>query len=138
MTEERAGAAPRASLRSTIARLADSAIVLARTRAELATVELAEERLRWTRSVLLLAGGVLLLSFAMLGVAAGVVVYFWDTHRLAAISGVTLAFAFVGAILLWRNSLLWRNAPQPFAQTLAELDKDRASFRRASETEARE
>jgi uncharacterized membrane protein YqjE len=135
MAEERAGDAPRASLRSTIARLADSAIALARTRAELATVELAEERLRWTRSALLLAGAVLLLSFAVLGIAAGVVVYFWDTHRLAAISGVTLAFALIGAILLWRNSLLWRNAPQPFAQTLAEFDKDRALFRRTSETD---
>ena len=129
MSDERAGAAPRATLRSAVARFADSALALARTRAELASVELAEERVRWTRSAMLIAGAVAMFSFAVFGVAAWIVVYFWDTHRLAAIAGVALAFAVVGALMLWRNASMWRNAPAPFSQTLAEFEKDRAWLR---------
>jgi uncharacterized membrane protein YqjE len=128
MSDERAGPAPRAGLRETVAQLADSALALARTRAALAAAELEEERVRFTRAVTLLAGAALMFSFAALGVGAFVVVYFWDTHRLAATAGVTLAFAIVGGWLVWRNAALWRDAPRPFAQTLAEFDKDRAMF----------
>ena len=75
---------------------------------------------------MMIAGAVFMLSFALLGVATWVVVYFWDTHRLEAIAGVTLIFALVGALLLWRNAALERQSPKPFSATLAELSKDRS------------
>ena len=128
MVDERAGAPPRASFRGAASRLADSALLLARTRAELAAVELEEERDRLKRSGMLLAGAVFMLSFAVLGLAAWVVAYFWDTHRLEAIAIVTLVFAGAGGVLIWRNAVAERAAPTPFAATLAELDKDRAWF----------
>lgn len=123
MSEERAG------LRDIVARLGDSALALVRARAALAAVEFEEERTRLTRSATFVAGAVLMFSFAALGIGAYVVVYFWDTHRLAAIAGVTLAFAIAGAWLLWRNAGLWRGTPRPFAQTIAEFDKDRAMLK---------
>ena len=133
MSEDDAGAAPRGSLRSAIARFADSAIALVRTRAELASVELAEERTRLTTSAMLVIGAAWMLSFAVLGVAAWIVVYFWDTYRLAAIAAVTAVFALAGGAMIWRSVALWRNAPAPFSQTLAEFDKDRAWFRDRSD-----
>ena len=129
MSDERAGGAPRPSLRGAVARFADSAIALARTRAEIAAVEFAEERVRLTRSAMLIGGAVAMLAFAIFGVAAWIVVYFWDTHRLTAIAGVTLAFIVAGGVMLWRNSAIWRGAPPPFSQTLAEFEKDRAWLR---------
>ncbi|HSC97874.1 MAG TPA: phage holin family protein, partial [Casimicrobiaceae bacterium] len=104
----------------------NSALALLHTRVELAVVELAEERERLTRSAMLIAGAVFMLSFALLGVAAWIVVYFWDTHRLEAIAGVTIVFALAGGFLVWRNAVLSRESPVPFSATLAELSKDRA------------
>jgi uncharacterized membrane protein YqjE len=75
---------------------------------------------------MMIAGAVFMLSFAVLGVATWVVVYFWDTHRLEAIAGITLIFALAGGFLLWRNAALERQSPKPFSATLAELSKDRS------------
>ncbi|HEY3180315.1 MAG TPA: phage holin family protein [Casimicrobiaceae bacterium] len=112
--------------RSAAARFFNSALALAHTRAELASVEFAEERQRLKRASMMIAGAVFMLSFALLGVATWVVVYFWDTRRLEAIAGVTLVFALAGGLLLWRNSALERQSPKPFSATLAELGKDRS------------
>jgi uncharacterized membrane protein YqjE len=118
-------APPRPDFRSAAARFFNSALALAHTRAELASVEFAEERARLKRTAMMMAGAVFMLSFAVLGVATWVVVYFWDTHRLEAIAGVTLVFALAGGFLLWRNAALERQSPKPFSATLAELSKDR-------------
>ena len=117
---------PRPDFRSAAARFFNSALALAHTRAELASVEFAEERARLKRTAMMMAGAVFMLSFAVLGVATWVVVYFWDTHRLEAIAVVTLIFALAGGLLLWRNAALERQSPKPFSATLAELSKDRS------------
>jgi uncharacterized membrane protein YqjE len=119
-------APPRSDFRSAAARFFNSALALAHTRAELASVEFAEERQRLKRASMMIAGAVFMLSFAVLGVATWIVVYFWDTNRLTAIAVVTLVFVLAGALLLWRNSALEREAPKPFSATLAELSKDRS------------
>jgi len=126
MADMRDGAPPRPQFRSAAARFINTALALAHTRVELASVEFAEERQRLKRSAMLIAGAVFMFSFALLGIAAWIVVYFWDTYRLEAIAAVTLAFAIVGGFLLWRNAALARESPTPFSETLAELAKDRA------------
>ena len=125
MTETRDEAPPRPSFRDAAARFVNSALALLHTRAELASIEFAEERERLKRTAMMMAGAVFMLSFAVLGVAAWIVVYFWDTHRLEAIAVVTLVFALAGGWMLWRNAAAWRDAPRPFSATLAELEKDR-------------
>ena len=125
MVDPRDGAPPRPDFRNAATRFVNSALALAHTRVELAAVELAEERERLKRSAMLMAGAIFMLSFAVLGVAAWIVVFFWDTHRLEAVAGVTLVFALAGAFLLWRNATLARESPTPFSATLAELAKDR-------------
>ena len=118
------------SLRGAIARLADSLLGLVRTRLELATIEYTEERTRVTRQLVLLLAGVGCLLFALLFTAATIVVVFWDTYRLPALLGVILFFAVVGAFLLWRRAEIANTSPDPFASTVAEFDKDRASLSR--------
>ena len=133
MADTRDGASPRPEFRTAAARFVNSALALAHTRVELASVELAEERERLKRSAMLIAGAVFMLSFAILGIAAWIVVYFWDTHRLEAIAGVTVIFALAGAFFLWRNAALARESPKPFSATLAELAKDRTWLTGGSE-----
>jgi uncharacterized membrane protein YqjE len=118
------------SLRATVARLGDALLGLTRTRLELAAVEYAEERRRVGRQLVLLVAGIGCLLFALLFVAGGIVAYFWDTHRFAAILGVIFVFAGAGAVLLWRRAEISHTAPTPFAASLAELDKDRAALAR--------
>ncbi len=69
---------------------------------------------------------VLAFAFALFGASALVVVAFWDTNRIAALCGVTLAYLAIGLVALWRLSVLGRTDAPPFAATLAELERDRA------------
>lgn len=102
------------------------------TRLELASVEFAEERARIGRQLALLIAGIGCLLFGVLFVALGVVAWYWDTHRFAAILGVIVVFAGAGAALLWWRADIARTAPAPFAATLDELAKDRAALARTT------
>ena len=118
-------------LRASLARAASALVGLLSTRAELASVELAEERERLTRRLALVAVGGLLLAFAALFAGAWVIVLFWDSHRLWAIAAVALAHLAGGAILLAKSRAIGRDAPSPFAATIDELKKDKEMLERA-------
>jgi uncharacterized membrane protein YqjE len=118
------------TLRGALARLADSMLGLLRTRLELAAVEYTEERGRVGQQLMLLVAGLGCVLFALFFTAAGVIVFFWDTYRFAAIIGVIAFFALVGAALLWRRAEISNSSPIPFAATVAELEKDRAALAR--------
>jgi uncharacterized membrane protein YqjE len=125
-------AGPEDGLKAALARLAESGFAALRTRAELAGVELAQERDRLLSRAAHLAGGVVLLAFAALFVGAFVIVLFWDTYRLQAIAAVALLHAVGGLMLFARARSIARAGDAPFAATLAELDKDRARFTQVS------
>ena len=101
------------------------------TRAELASVELIEERERLTQRLALVAGGGLLLAFGALFAGAFVIVLFWDTHRLWAIAAVALVHLAAGLFLLSKAKAIGRDAPSPFAATIDELKKDKELLERA-------
>ena len=117
-----------ASISSLLAALLGSV----RTRAELASVEFAEERARIGQQLALLIAGLLCLMFAVLFVAVGVIAWYWDSYRMAAIVGVIVVFAGAGTACLWWRASVARVSPTPFAATLAELEKDRAALARAA------
>jgi len=117
--------------RAAVARVTGSLVALLATRAELASVEFSEERERLTQRLGLVAAGGLLLAFAALFVGAFVIVLFWDTHRLWAIAAVAFAHLVAGLILLSKARAVGRDAPSPFAATVAELKKDRELLERA-------
>ena len=110
------------------ARLGASLLGLVRTRLELASVELAEERDRVQYQVASLVLAIAMFMFALLFAAAWIVVYFWDTNRLTAIAVVAIVFAAAGAALLVLRSKAVSAAPMPFAATIAEFERDGAAL----------
>jgi uncharacterized membrane protein YqjE len=113
------------ALSQTLSRLGASLLVVASQRLELASLDFEEELLHLGS---LLAGAlVTALMFALTLAAAAmcIVVYFWDTARLAALLGITGLFATVALAMVWRLSQALRDKPRFMASTLAQLEKDR-------------
>ena len=102
------------------------------TRVELAAID-TEAHVQATVAAILAALVAVLLSlitFTFIGVA--VIVVFWETHRIAATSGVLAAYASmaVAGFLLARSA--WKSRPPAFAAMLRELELDRSTFRSPS------
>jgi uncharacterized membrane protein YqjE len=119
------GSGPAASLRA----LGATLLELLGTRAELALVELREEGERRTQMLALGLAGALFLGLALLLAALFVVVFFWETHRLAAIGGVTLLYLGIAALAFAILRAKLRASPPPFEATLRELAADRELLR---------
>lgn len=100
-------------------------LAMLQTRLEMAALELGEEKARLLSLVFTGIAAFLFLSFALLLATFMVVAWFWDTHRMAALAGLALAYAGVGALLWRRLSVAIDQQPPAFAYTLAELAKDR-------------
>jgi len=121
------GTAPgsRRGLRAATAQLAETLLGLGRTRLELAAVEFEEARARAAeRLVLSLVAG-LCFALAVLAASLLVVALFWDTHRIAALCALTIVYALLGLVALWRIALQRKTEKPAFAATLAELERDR-------------
>lgn len=99
------------------------------TRGALFAVELREEIERRKRMVALAALGFAFLHMALVLLTLLVTVYFWDTHRVAAIVTMTALYLCCGAVALRRVIAEAEASPAPFAATLGELDQDLASLR---------
>ncbi|MBK7081667.1 MAG: phage holin family protein [Betaproteobacteria bacterium] len=125
MSADAPGGGRQPGLRGALGRLAESGLALLRTRAELAALEFAESRDRARNQLVLgaIVGGAL--AFAWAGLCALVVVAFWDTHRLAALAAIVVVHLIVAAIAWSRLHAAHADGPAPFAQTLAELERDR-------------
>jgi uncharacterized membrane protein YqjE len=104
--------------------LGASLLALLGTRVELAAIELKEETERRKRLAVLALVAALFLGAGLLLLAFLLVVLFWDTHRLAAIAGVTLLYSAIGAWALLRFRAILRDSPPPFSATLDEFKRD--------------
>lgn len=109
--------------------LGGTVLELAGTRVELAVVELRQEGERRKEMLVLALAAAVFLGIALLFASFFVVAAFWDSHRLAAVGGVTLFHlaAGAGALLVLRRKA--RLAPPPFEATLAEIARDREMMR---------
>jgi len=99
-------------------------VALLKTRLELLSADLEEQRQSLSKIVLLGVASIFCLSFGLLLLTLFIVVCFWDTHRLAVLGGFTLLYlgAGVSAAVVMRNQV--KNKPKFLATTLAELSKD--------------
>ena len=113
-------------MRGALGHLGASLVELMRTRLELAAIELDHERERAVDKLVLVHVAVLSFAFAVLAASALVVIWFWDTHRIAALCGLTLVYLVIGVVALWRFGRPRRPGDRPFAGTLAEFERDRA------------
>lgn len=102
---------------------------LARTRLELAAVELQEGAHRLLGYLVWAAVAAVLGLFALALAVLFVLVLFWDTHRLAAVGGMAVLFALGCAIAAMRVRAGLAKRPPVLPATLAELRKDAAALK---------
>ena len=122
-TEE--GTANKRGLLDSIKTLASTLLAMGQTRLELLSNDIEEER-AWLTSMLvwtliaLFCGALAAMLFTLL-----IVVVFWDTYRLLALS-IMIAIFVVGTGIAWRVVFnMSRSKPRIFSASLAELSKDR-------------
>jgi uncharacterized membrane protein YqjE len=117
------------SITAGFGRIAGSVLDLARTRLELAAIELQEGAQRLLGYLAWAVAAAVLGLFALGLVILFVLVLFWDTHRLAAVGGMAVLFILgtVFAVARLRAGLAER--PPMLPATLAELRKDAAALK---------
>ena len=113
------------SLRGAAGELGAALLGLTHTRLSLIALEFDEVRGRTVERLVIVLVAVLCLAFALLCASALVVVVFWETNRIAALCGVTLAYLVIGLVLLWRLSVRGKTEGPPFAETIAQFERDR-------------
>lgn len=121
---------PATNLLRSLVQLGGTLLATAQTRVELLTTELSEDVERGIR--ILLWGFVALLAGILGALLAGItlIIYFWDTHRLGAAVGVTLAFLVVAAVGGWISRERLREKPRLLDATRSELRHDVEVLRR--------
>jgi len=113
------------SVRENLSVVASDLIAMLRTRVELFSAEVAEQKHRlFTMAAMLFAAGLLLL-LAIVVASFLVVAFFWTTeYRYWAIGLLSFAYAATGLILIWSVCRRVKSEPAPFAATLEELQRD--------------
>lgn len=107
-----------------LGQLCAGSLQLARERLEFAALDVEEELLRFAGMLAAMVAAVLLGTLALAGLAATLVVWLWDTARVAALLGVSLAFAASAGLIAWRVAKARREKPPFLSATLAELRRD--------------
>lgn len=96
-----------------------------KTRLELVSNELEEERERLEQIVLLAVGAFFCIALGLLLFTLFVIVLFWDTpYRLAVLGGFAVLYLAIGFLSAWTTLKKIKNKPPLFASTLEELRKD--------------
>lgn len=111
-------------IRDAAIRVVASSLALLRTRVELISVEFAQERERLKSSIVLLAVAAFAFALTAMVVTLGIIAWFWDDHRYAAILIVAAVYALAGIIALAAHRRLRREAPVPFTATTDALRRD--------------
>ena len=114
-----------AALRAMGATLAEAAGV----RGQLLALELGEEVERRKRLLVLAVVAAACFHFALLLVTFAVVAAFWETHRITAIVVMAGAYLGVGGAAFYAFRSQSSNAPQPFAATRGEIERDLEALR---------
>jgi len=105
--------------------LSGSLVGIVHTRLELLSTDIAEEREHLATLLVLGLVALFCLGVGVVLLAILIAVAFWDTHRLAALGGLTGFFMIAGAGLAWLALHKARTKPRLFDASLAELSKDR-------------
>ena len=104
--------------------LSTTLIAILYNRLDLLSTDMEEARERLLSLLVLTFVSLFCLCLGMVLLAMLVVVVFWDTHRLLALSALTGFFLLAGAILSMVAMRALRNMPRVFAASLAELSKE--------------
>jgi uncharacterized membrane protein YqjE len=105
--------------------LAGSVVSIVHTRLELLSTDIVEERAHLTTLLVLGLVALFCLGVGIVLMAIMIAVVFWESHRLAALGGLTAFFLIAGAGLAWFATYKARAKPRFFEASLAELSRDR-------------
>jgi uncharacterized membrane protein YqjE len=111
-------------LLSSVRRISDTAVSIFKNRAELAVLEMKEEKARLISAAIW--GGLFIFSsvMAMIAISGTLLFYFWDQKLYVAVA--ILVFSLIGALVAFFTVKRRVKTPMPFAETIAQLKKDRA------------
>ena len=116
---------PTGGVFESLRKLGDTGLALFQNRLELFGVDVAEQKARLVRLLLLAGAAIFLTNTAVLVVTATVVILAGEKSRVPVL--ITLCFLYVGAavaaFLFLRKEI--KSAPPPFDSTISELKKDR-------------
>lgn len=120
---------PATSLLRSLVHFGGTLLEVAQTRIELLTTEISEDLERGIRVLLWAFVAVLAGIIGVLLAGLTLVIYFWDTHRMAAAVGVTAAFLLVAVLagLVLRKRL--HQKPRLLDATRTELHRDAMALR---------
>ena len=118
-----------------VRRLSAASLALLLSRAEFASVELAQARAQLLRWFMLALAGALLALLAAVAASAWLVVLLWERAGWITLAVLAAAFAAAAGWVLLRLQREVRDAPPLLAQTLQELAKDRDALARAGASE---
>lgn len=124
------GQRPTPGLLGRIRGIAASTLEIIETRLALASTEFMQQAERYRRMGLLLLAGVFFAAMTLVFASLLIIAAFWDTHRIAAVAGVTLFYLLGAAVCMIAVQRLLRDARRPFEGTLAELRHDIDRLRR--------
>lgn len=108
-----------------VRRLSASSLNLLLTRAQFASVELAQARAQLMRWFGLALAGAVLALLALMAVSALLVIVLWERAGAATLLALALLYALAGYLVVRRMQREVHDAPPLLAETLAELAKDR-------------
>ena len=113
------------SIRSNLSQIARDLGEILQTRADIFSLELAEQRSRFFSLLGLFALGVVFLSLALVVFSIFVISFFWPgAFRYWAIGGLALVYVLIGLGLTFRLLYRLKTDPTPFEVTRQELSQD--------------
>ena len=125
------------ALRQTVGDLAGNLLSIVRTRLELFSLEASEQKSQLLIVLGMAFGALLFLTLAVLVFSLTLALFFWPTeHRYLALGLLTLFYAAVGGVLLWRVRRTLLFSPMPFSATIDELRRDLALAERLRESDS--
>lgn len=121
---------PATNLLRSLVQLGGTLLAVAQTRVELLTTEISEDLERGIQILLWALGALMAGILGVLLVGITVVIYFWDTHRMAAAVGVTAIFLLAALLagLVFRKRL--HEKPRLLDATRTELRRDVTALQR--------
>jgi uncharacterized membrane protein YqjE len=110
----------------------DGLLASVQHRLKLFTVELQEEKFRLIQIFVWISAVVFTGMMAMVFASLTLVYFFWEGARLAVLGGLTVFYTgtLVAAIVAFRRFIA--RQPDPFAETLQQIEEDRACIRPGS------
>ncbi len=127
--EETAAPGPATNLLRSATRLGGTLLAVLQTRVELLATEISEDVERGVRILLWSLVAVLAAALGLLLAGFTLIIVYWDTHRIGAAIGVTVAFMLLSVVAAWVARVRLHEKPKLLDATRSELKRDVAALR---------